>query len=160
MTLNIVLLLSWTLVDPLRWHRVYTDELNSYGRCSAEGGAWKGFLSALALLNFCALILANVQAYRARSINDELSESKYIGLTTLSMFQIFVVGVPLLAIGKCDQSGAHMLLTNYRLNHHSCANQLAICSLRKPASLLLRVYSHHLHRFFLNPMSDIHPKGG
>lgn len=98
MTLNIVLLLSWTLVDPLRWHRVYTDELNSYGRCSAEGEAWKGFLSALALLNFCALILANVQAYRARSINDELSESKYIGLTTLSMFQIFVVGVPLLAI--------------------------------------------------------------
>lgn len=64
----------------------------------SEGTAWKGFISALAVLNFLALILANVQSYKARSINDELSESKYIGLSTLSMLQIFIVGVPLLVI--------------------------------------------------------------
>ncbi|KAL7549918.1 hypothetical protein ACHAWF_013171 [Thalassiosira exigua] len=98
MSLNFVLLLSWTLVDPLRWKRVYVDELTSYGRCVAEGSAWKGFISALALLNFVALLVANIQAYKARFITDELAESKYIGLTTLSMLQIFVVGVPLLVI--------------------------------------------------------------
>ena len=104
MTLNFIILLSWTLVDPPIFERVYTDELTSYGRCTSEGNGWKGFLSALALLNFGALILANIQAYMARSINDELSESKFIGLSTLSMFQIFIVGVPLLVIVYQDPS--------------------------------------------------------
>ena len=111
MTLNFIILLSWTLVDPFVFERVYTDELTSYGRCTSDGSAWKGFLSALALLNFGALILANVQAYMARSINDELSESKYIGLSTLSMFQIFIVGVPLLIIVYQDPSAYFFVFT-------------------------------------------------
>ena len=105
MTLNFVILLSWTLVDPMVFERVYTDELTSYGRCMPQGSAWKGFIATLAILNFIALIIVNVQAYHARSINDELSESKYIGLVTLSMFQIFIVGVPLLVIVYNDPSG-------------------------------------------------------
>jgi len=104
MTLNFVILLSWTLVDPLVFERIYTDELTSYGRCMPQGNQWKGFIAMLAILNFVALIIVNVQAYRARSINDELSESKYIGLATLSMFQIFIVGVPLLVIVYNDPS--------------------------------------------------------
>jgi len=98
MTLNFIVLLSWTLVDPMVFERVYTDELTSYGRCVPQGNQWKGFVATLAILNFTALVLVNVQAYHARSINDELSESKYIGLATLSMFQILLVGIPLLAI--------------------------------------------------------------
>jgi len=111
MTLNFIILLSWTLVDPPIFERVYTDELTSYGRCTSEGNGWKGFLSALALLNFGALILANIQAYMARSINDELSESKYIGLCTLSMFQIFIVGVPLLVIVYQNPSASFFVWT-------------------------------------------------
>jgi len=104
MTLNFIILLSWTLVDPMIFERVYTDELTSYGRCISQGNQWKGFIATLAILNFIALVVVNVQAYRARSINDELSESKYIGLATLSMFQIFIVGVPLLVIVYNDPS--------------------------------------------------------
>jgi len=128
-TLNFVILLSWTLVDPMVFERVYTDELTSYARCVPQGDQWKGFISVLAILNFFALIVVNVQAYQARSINDELSESKYIGLATLSMLQvrfdhhvvlssffpicysscslyhqIFIVGVPLLVIVYNDPS--------------------------------------------------------
>ncbi len=107
MTFNfvIVILLSWTLVDPLVFERVYTDELISYGRCMPQGNQWKGFIATLAILNFVALVIVNVQAYQARSIQDELAESKYIGLATLSMFQIFIVGVPLLVIVYNDPSG-------------------------------------------------------
>lgn len=105
MTLNFVILLSWTLVDPLVFERVYTDELTSYGRCMPQGNQWKGFIATLAILNFVALVIVNVQAYQARSIQDELAESKYIGLATLSMFQIFIVGVPLLVIVYNDPSG-------------------------------------------------------
>jgi len=111
MTLNFIILLSWTLVDPPVFERVYIDELTSYGRCNSEGSEWKGFISALAILNFTALIIANVEAYKARSINDELSESKYIGLATLSMLQIFIVGVPLLVIVYQDPSAYFFMWT-------------------------------------------------
>ena len=33
MSLNIIILLSWTLVDPPVFERVQIDELTSYGRC-------------------------------------------------------------------------------------------------------------------------------
>lgn len=111
MTFNVILLLSWTLIDPPVFQRVYTDELTSYGQCLAEGTQWVGFICALAVLNFAALVLANVQAFMARSINDELSESKYIGLAMLSMLQIFIVGVPLLWIVKTNPSALFFVWT-------------------------------------------------
>lgn len=97
-SLNVILLVAWTIVDPLKWERVYEDELNSYGVCAAEGDAWKGFLSAVAAINAGALILANVQAYIARNIKDEFSESKWIGIAMASMLQMALVGTPLLAL--------------------------------------------------------------
>jgi len=98
MVLNVVILLMWSIIDPLKWKRVETSELESYGTCASAGQAWKAFLPLLIIVDLAALILANIQAYRGRAINDELSESKYIGLATLSMMQIFVIGVPLLVI--------------------------------------------------------------
>ena len=68
MTLNFIILLSWTIIDPLVFQRVYSDdELTSYGRCHSEGDSWKGFISALAILNFVAMITANIEAYKARN---------------------------------------------------------------------------------------------
>lgn len=88
MTVNFVILLSWTLVDPMVYQRVVADNSETYGRCIPQGDQWKVFISILAILNFAALVVVNVQAYKARSINDELSESKYIGLATMSMLQV------------------------------------------------------------------------
>ena len=120
MTLNFVILLSWTIVDPMVFERVYTDELTSYGRCMPQGNQWKGFIATLAILNFVALVIVNVQAYQARSIEDELAESKYIGLATLSMFQIFIVGVPLLVIVYNDPSGKKTAAWLSSLSSHFC----------------------------------------
>lgn len=111
MIANVVLLLAWTLMDPLQWERVQTDEWNSYGRCAASGKASIIFFSLLGVLNFIALILANVQAYMARSIRDELAESKFIGLTTLSMMQISIVAVPLLVIVNNNPSASFFVWT-------------------------------------------------
>jgi hypothetical protein len=105
MSLNFAILLSWTLVDPMVFVRVYEDELlTSYGRCISQGTQWKWFISTLGVLNFFALVIVNVQAYKAQGINDELAESKYIGLATLSMLQITIVGIPLLVIVYNDPS--------------------------------------------------------
>ena len=51
-------------------------------------------------MHFIALVVVNVQAYKARgiNINDELAKSYNIGLATLLMLQISIAGVPLLVI--------------------------------------------------------------
>mmetsp|Transcript_26544 Transcript_26544/g.48152 ORF Transcript_26544/g.48152 Transcript_26544/m.48152 type:complete len:771 (-) Transcript_26544:182-2494(-) len=92
--LNIIFLLAWTLTDPLKWMRVHVDSLNSYGRCKANGIPSKVFLSLIVIINTCAVVLANVQAYMARHISDEFSESKYIAIAMASMLQMVIIGVP------------------------------------------------------------------
>ncbi|MGK3754091.1 MAG: hypothetical protein ACI8RD_006399 [Bacillariaceae sp.] len=100
MSLNVLLLLCWTIVSPPQYERIYTsdEERNhSYGTCwSSFSNASITIAVALLVINSSAVILANVQAYRARFISDEFSESKYIGLINLMMLQILLVGIPLI----------------------------------------------------------------
>jgi len=96
---NLVLLLCWTLVDPPRYNRFYTNDskTESYGSC---WGNWSNgsitIVSLLVVLNFSAVIFANVQAYQARFISDEYSESKYIWLIMGSFMQILLIALPLM----------------------------------------------------------------
>ncbi|KAL7529723.1 hypothetical protein ACHAXR_009330 [Thalassiosira sp. AJA248-18] len=79
--LNFVLLLCWTLIDPLKWQRepVKEDDPSStYGFCRSEGDASIAFLTVLVILDFSALVLACVQAYRARHMDDDLTESRWL----------------------------------------------------------------------------------
>ena len=101
--LNLIILLLWTLIEPLTWTRILTSENESYGTCWANTSsnddgavAVKVFVGLLVAVNGSAVILANVQAYRARDISDDFSESKYIGIAMACILQIFLVGIPLL----------------------------------------------------------------
>ncbi len=96
-TANLILLVVWTLVDPLYWERRVITSTESYGTCSADPNsvAWKVILAFLGALNGAALVGANVEAWKARKINTEYGESNYIGLIMASMLQVVLVGVPL-----------------------------------------------------------------
>jgi hypothetical protein len=94
-TLNVALLLAWTLTDPWKWKRIYVDELNSYGTCKADGNTWVIYLSLITGINACALVLANWQAYKARNINMEFNESKFVTLAMASMLQVLLIALPL-----------------------------------------------------------------
>ncbi|CAB9502713.1 Gamma-aminobutyric acid (GABA) B receptor [Seminavis robusta] len=97
LSLNVVLLTIWTVVDPLVWQRVPTGEFSSYGTCKPEHGTPAIVLGLfLGAVNLGALLLAEIEAYKARNISDHLSESKYIGLATVSMFQMFAIGIPVI----------------------------------------------------------------
>jgi len=99
MTVNCALMLAWTLVDPLLWFRTEpNDAYESQGYCRAEGDAYIIFLILIAIVNFLALVLANIQAFRARNITTEFSESLYVMMTMVSLLQALVIGVPLLVI--------------------------------------------------------------
>ena len=96
--LNVTLLLVWTLLDPLEYERTYSIQtLTSTGTCKSNGNAWKYCVSFLFVVNFVAIVAANVLAYQGRNMGDFV-ESKWILLCTGSIFQAFLIGAPLMAL--------------------------------------------------------------
>mmetsp|Transcript_40155 Transcript_40155/g.84349 ORF Transcript_40155/g.84349 Transcript_40155/m.84349 type:complete len:295 (+) Transcript_40155:873-1757(+) len=96
LSLNIALLSIWTIVNPMVWKRIQTSPISSYGACSPQNTSGFGLtpLILFGILNIVILIAANVQAFRAREISDEFSESKYIAIALASMLQAVIIGGP------------------------------------------------------------------
>jgi hypothetical protein len=125
---NLVLLLVWTFVTPLKWTRVQTSRTESYGKCIATGNrvAWHIIISLVTVVNGIALIMANVQAYRARRISTEYGESRYIAMAMLSILQVVVVGIPILFLVDNNPVARHFM---------QCSMAFVIC-----ISILLWMY--------------------
>ena len=87
LSLNVLCLTVWTLVDPMYWDRQSrcgSLEFTSYGKCQlGTGPVSKAMGCCLLFINFCAVVMANYQAYKARNFSTEFSESKYIALAML-----------------------------------------------------------------------------
>lgn len=99
LTISGSLLVAWSIVDPLVWVRTEPNELNeSQGYCQSLGSSYIIFLALIVVVNFLALVLASVQAFRARDINADFSESFYIGMTIISLLQALVLGVPIMIL--------------------------------------------------------------
>ena len=123
LTVNCAIMTAWTLVDPLVrnrgkanylttlvtltkiiclqqvWVRTEpNDKYESHGYCKAEGKASIALLTLLAVLNAVALVFANIEAFRARNITSEFSESQYVFCIMICLFQALFIGVPLLII--------------------------------------------------------------
>ena len=110
-TLNTVLLITWTVIDPLSSERlpVEDEEWKSYAACRT-GDVGRGLMYSIAGVNMLALILACYQAYRARNISDEFSESRNFGLAVGCWLQVLLVGFPALYLVDPDDT-----TTNYYL---------------------------------------------
>jgi gamma-aminobutyric acid type B receptor len=106
LTANVIVLLCWTFLAPLVFHRQPhsgTDNWNRvyksfYGSCRSKNGDAMVYGVLLGLINVCALFIANFQAYQARHIHVEFSESQYIGMAIVCMLQAFLVGAPVLVL--------------------------------------------------------------
>lgn len=101
---NIIILTVWTVLAPLKWNRKivsidkFTRTIESFGQCISEGNDWLVYIILLIVVNGALLIFGNYQAYRARSISTEFSESRYVALAMASIFQVFFIGIPLMAL--------------------------------------------------------------
>ena len=114
--LNFVLMLTWTLVDPLLWERVEIDgaSWNTYGTCASESKTLGNVFLALSVtLNAGAMGIAMYQAWKARNISDDYSEAKHVGIALYSWMQLFVVGVPVLFLMHEDNPRAMYFLKMY-----------------------------------------------
>lgn len=101
---NVVILICWTLIDPLVYVRLDApgvDEWNrvieTYGHCKSQGSALP-YIIPLAVLNVGLLILANYQAFQARNLEKEYHESQYIFIAMASLLQLVVIGAPILLL--------------------------------------------------------------
>lgn len=99
MTINFILMLLWTLTDPLVWVRTEpNDKYESQGHCQAEGKLQTVFLALIVIVNAFALILAIVEAFRARHLSTEFSDAFYVMMTMVSLLQALVIGIPLVIL--------------------------------------------------------------
>ena len=84
MSLNTLILALWTAIDPLTYQRKELEGTDGWNRPIASIGVCQSenhgiaFLIPMAIINASVLLLANWQAYQARMIQSEFSESKYI----------------------------------------------------------------------------------
>ncbi|KAL3923679.1 MAG: hypothetical protein SGILL_001521 [Bacillariaceae sp.] len=110
-TLNMGLLIAWTVIDPLEWQRFSIDgqDWNTFGKC-VGGRASTVFACLIAGINFVALIMTCIQAYKARNISGEFSESKYIAIAAYGWLQICLIGVPILFLIDNDNPTARYIL--------------------------------------------------
>jgi hypothetical protein len=107
---NLLLLILWNILDPLYWDRITVTETETYGTCNASGdSAWKAILIVLGLVNGLALVMANVEAYKARAITTEYGESKYIAIIMASILQVIIVGLPLLFLVDDNPTASYFI---------------------------------------------------
>jgi ABC-type sugar transport system substrate-binding protein len=113
---NIVILICWTVIDPLvyvreasagtdGWNRI----ISTFGSCRSDHVA--RYLIPLAVVNLSVLMIANWQAYVSRVIESEFSESKYIAMTMASLLQATLTGVPILFVERESPQTFYLVLT-------------------------------------------------
>jgi len=106
LVVNLVILICWTALSPMKFVREYdidaTDAFNrvieSSGSCQSVGS--QPYIISLSVINLSIVIFANFQAYKARHISMDYSESSYISIVMGSLLQIGILGIPVLLIAK------------------------------------------------------------
>ena len=56
-----------------------------------------------------AIVLANFQAYQARNISTEYSESKWIAFSMVSILQAMMIGAPILILASTDPTASFIV---------------------------------------------------
>mmetsp|Transcript_32988 Transcript_32988/g.79786 ORF Transcript_32988/g.79786 Transcript_32988/m.79786 type:complete len:183 (+) Transcript_32988:991-1539(+) len=70
--------------------------ISSVGRCVGSNPDYSAWSFAGPLLAFHVLLMVstNVLLYKVKSISDRYQERKYVGLASILMFEILIVGIP------------------------------------------------------------------
>jgi hypothetical protein len=117
--LNMIILITWTIVAPLRWDRVIVEEdmfgqpVESRGTClhavKSRENTETTFLCLLIAVNAMALLFSNYQSYRARKLPSEFNETLYLAMTNLVLLEGMVLGAPIIFLVG-DDPASFMLI--------------------------------------------------
>jgi 7 transmembrane sweet-taste receptor of 3 GCPR len=99
---NVIILMVMTVLSPPTYTRtnltydLFGRPSSSYGHCLFDEQKW--YLLALCILNVGILLCSIYQAYQARHLSTEFSESRYIFKALLIIMLALFVGVPVVAL--------------------------------------------------------------
>ncbi|CAB9528067.1 acid type B receptor subunit 1 [Seminavis robusta] len=112
---NVLFLAIWTGVDPMYYSREEVcgaGDFSSVGHCKAgDTKVSVAMASLIGIINITALILANVEAYRARWLNEHLSEFRYMFINLLGILQVGIIGVPLIMLLAEEPVASYFLIS-------------------------------------------------
>ena len=103
LTLNLSILIAWTVVSPLKYLEVPTASRDGYGRveyflvtCEADNSREASyFYLALGILNLAAIMVCWYESYKVRNSKVAYNENKHVIMALVISSQSFLVGAPL-----------------------------------------------------------------
>jgi len=108
---NVVVLVVWTVTEPVGWTRTVVVEDRFYRPLVTHGVCfeWEGkgkrsmnswiFMGMLFFINITAMCFLNYESWKARTLPSLFNESFYIAVTNIIILEVFVFMIPVLVIG-------------------------------------------------------------
>lgn len=117
MTINLIVLILWTINAPVMWERVPSKNYDQFGRSVESVGFCQTdsdnhgvvYLVLSVVVNMSVLIFTIYQAYLARNLPTEFSESSYIAVAMASLLEVLMLGMPLLFLGSEEPAASFFI---------------------------------------------------
>ncbi|CAB9523899.1 Metabotropic glutamate receptor 3 [Seminavis robusta] len=115
--LNLVVLVTWSVVDPLVWERKiehsrdrFDRPTSSYAICSSNSQTLETLFGALLLaINFVALALANWESYKGRDLPTEFNETSRIAMSMFFLIEAIIIGSPILLAAQGNPAATFLV---------------------------------------------------
>uniref|UniRef100_A0A7S4K6M6 G-protein coupled receptors family 3 profile domain-containing protein n=1 Tax=Odontella aurita TaxID=265563 RepID=A0A7S4K6M6_9STRA len=118
LTIDIVILTAWTVVDPMTWSRkemstsivdtgVITVETS--GRCQSNN-VWH-FLGPIIAVHAFLMIITNALLWKVRNISDRYQEQKYVAIASVYICELLLLGIPVLFAVQDSASARYIIVT-------------------------------------------------
>ncbi|CAB9502613.1 acid type B receptor subunit 2 [Seminavis robusta] len=118
MTLNVTMLLCVTFAAPFRYHRVEVDSydrfgrsIESYGTCRPDNNIAFLFVGIMFTANCMVVLVALYQAWKARNLPTEFSESYYLALSLASFTETLCLGGPIMLVVHSHPTSWYLMST-------------------------------------------------
>lgn len=115
--LDIIILTTWTVFDPLQWRRSEVSTsfedtgvvtVNTVGKCESTYLFY--FLGALIAVHVGLMIVTNILLYKVRNIGARYQEQKYIALASIYICELLLLGVPILIAVQDSTSARYFVI--------------------------------------------------
>ena len=116
--LDFCVVIPWTIIDPFVWRRAEVgttiDQENgvqtveSVGRCGSDHLGW--WVGPIAGVHFLVMICTNLILFELRHVSDRYQESRYFVLASIYIFEILILGIPIVVAVADAVQAAYVVL--------------------------------------------------
>lgn len=117
LTLNVTLLIGWSIVSPLSYVRTEGNDYDTYGRsldsnghCAADSNNYLYFLIPMLAVNIVGVATATYQSYLSRNLPSEFSEAFYLALSMGCLMETLALGGPILFVANGSPTSFFLVL--------------------------------------------------